>query len=150
MITCQGHALQVISSGTFSILLDAVVADDLKGVTLIEQDTTIGGTAVSAGSFLIIAEASGTTSVDLFVPTGVGATTTTGSVTPFIDLSNLGIDANRLRGIEVIEAATTVGGQSLAKGDILVTLFVDDNVSGSRPSGHQLRYVFHPFRRCRR
>ena len=118
------------SSGTFYLLLDEVVTDDLKGVTLVEQDTTIGGTDVSAGSFLLIQETSATTSIDLFVPTGVGAGTTTGSVTPFIDLSDLGIDANRLRGIELIEAATTVGGQALAAGSLLATLNVDDNVSG--------------------
>ena len=95
------------SSGTFTILLDNIVTDDLKGVTLVEQDTTIGGTDVSAGSFLIIAEASATTSVDLFVPTGVGVGSTSGAVTPLIDISNLGVDANRLRGIELIENATT-------------------------------------------
>jgi hypothetical protein len=123
------------SSGTFYLLLDDIVTDDLKGVTLIEQDTTIGGTDVAAGSFLIIQETSATTSVDLFVPTGVGAGTTTGSVTPLIDLGNLGIEANRLRGIEVIEAATTIGGQSLAAGSILATLNVDDNVSGVASNG---------------
>ncbi len=118
------------STGTFTVLLEDVVADDLKGVTLIEQDTTIGGTDVAAGSFLVIAEASATTSVDLFVATGVGAGSTTGSTTALIDVSDLGIDANRLRGIEVIERATTIGGQALAAGSILATLNVDDNVSG--------------------
>ncbi|MGB5440513.1 MAG: DUF4347 domain-containing protein, partial [Gammaproteobacteria bacterium] len=130
LLVFRPNAFNDFSSGTFTILLDDVVAVDLKGVTLIEQDTNIGGTDVAAGSFLIIAEASGTTSVDLFEPTGVGAGSTAGSVTPFIDLSNLGIDADRLRGIEVIEAATTVGGQALAKGALLATLNVDDNVSG--------------------
>ncbi len=130
LLVFRPTAFNDYSSGTFTILLDDVVADDLKGVTLIEQDTNIGGTDVAAGSFLVIAEASGTTSIDLFEPTGVGSGTTTGSTTPFIDLSNLGIDANRLRGIEVVEAATTVGGQALAEGSLLVTLNVDDNVSG--------------------
>ncbi|WP_323752734.1 VCBS domain-containing protein, partial [Marinobacter sp.] len=129
LLVFRPNAFNDYSAGTFSVLLKGAVDDDLKGVTLIEQDTTIGGTDIAAGSFLLIAETSTTTSIDLFVPTGVGATTT-GTVTPLIDLSDLGIDANRLRGIEVIEAATTIGGQSLAKGDILATLNVDDNVSG--------------------
>ncbi|MFV8570620.1 DUF4347 domain-containing protein, partial [Marinobacter sp. SBS5] len=110
------------SAGTFTVLLDDVDSSDLKGVTLIEQDTTIGGTDIAAGSFLLIASTSVTTSIDLFVPTGVGAGTTTGTTTPLIDISKLGISPDMLRGIEVIEAATTVGGQSLAKGDILATI----------------------------
>ena len=102
------------SNGTFHLLLDDVVSDDLKGVTLVEQDTTVGGTDIKAGSFLIIQESSATTSIDLFEASGVGEGTTSGTTTPLIDLADLGIDANRLRGIELIEQAITIGGQNLA------------------------------------
>ena len=118
------------TDGTFHLLLDGVVADDLKGVTLVEQDTIVGGTTIKAGSFFIIQEASATTSVDMFVATGVGEGTTTGTTTHLIDLSNLGIDADRLRGIELIEREITIGGQTLAEGAILATLNVDDDITG--------------------
>ena len=118
------------TDGTFHLLLDGVVADDLKGVTLVEQDTIVGGTTIKAGSFLIIQESSATTSVDMFVATGVGEDTTSGTTTPLIDLSNLGIDADRLRGIELIEREITIGGQTLAEGAILATLNVDDDITG--------------------
>ncbi len=118
------------SDGTFHLLLEDVVPDDLKGMTFVEQGTTIGGTDVPVGSFLIIQEASATTSIDLFIPDAVGPGTTSGTTTPLIDISTLGIDPNRLRGIELIERETTIGGQTLAAGSILATLNVDDNVSG--------------------
>uniref|UniRef100_UPI003564FEE4 DUF4347 domain-containing protein n=1 Tax=Marinobacter sediminum TaxID=256323 RepID=UPI003564FEE4 len=142
LLVFRPNAFNDYSAGTFSVLLDEVVVDDLKGVTLIEQDTTIGGTDIAAGSFLLISEVSGTTSIDLFVPTGVGATTTTGTVTPLIDLSGLGIDPDMLRGIEVIESATSIGGQSLAKGDILATLRANDGAVGSNGLAVDLNDVF--------
>ncbi|WP_323754632.1 DUF4347 domain-containing protein, partial [Marinobacter sp.] len=135
LLVFRPDTLNDYSAGRFTVLLDDVVSDDLKGVTLIEQNTTIGGTDIAAGSFLLISETSLTKTIDLYVPTGVGAGATTGTTTPLIDLSNLGIEANSLRGIEVIEAATTIGGQSLIKGDVLATLNINDNVSGVGSDG---------------
>ena len=121
------------TSGTFYLLLDDVVTTNLRGITLVEQDTTVGDANLTAGSFLLTRDTLPFEDVYLFDPTGVGAGTTTGTTTTLIDGSALNIDAlpsSELRGLELIERTTSIGGVILDAGTLLFSLRYDDPAVG--------------------
>ena len=122
------------SSGTFHLLLDDVVTTNLRGITLVEQNTTVGDANLTAGSFLLTRDQLPFQDVYLFDPTGVGAGTTAGTTTTLIDGAALNIDTSELRGLELIEQNTSVGGVILDAGTLLFSLRFDDAAVG----GNQL------------
>ncbi|MFB3104570.1 MAG: hypothetical protein ACE1ZA_06535, partial [Pseudomonadales bacterium] len=125
------------SSGTFHLLLDDVVATNLRGITLVEQDTTVGDANLTAGSFLFTRDALPFEDVYLFDPTGVGAGTTSGTTSTLIDGSALNI-SGELRGLELIEQTTSIGGVILDAGTLLFSLRFDDpDVGGNNLSTTQ-------------
>ena len=118
------------TSGTFYLLLNDVVPTNLRGVTLVEQDTTVGDANLTAGSFLLVSEMLPFEDVYLFDPTGVGAGTTTGTTSTLIDGAAINIDSGPIRGLELIEQATSIGGVILDAGTLLFSLRFDDPAVG--------------------
>jgi len=119
------------ASGTFSMLLDDLVPTNLRGISLVEHDTTVGGTPLTAGTFLFVQDTLPDVDIYHFTPTGVGAGTTAGTTVTLIDGSDINIDSGPIRGIELIESPMTVGGMTFQAGSILATLRFDDASVGS-------------------
>ena len=119
------------TSGTFYMLLDDVVGNRFRGVTLVEQDTTVGGTSLSAGDFLFAQETLPSEDIYRYATTGVGAgAKTSGTITTLIDGSDLNI-ATAISNIDLIESTTMVGGKLLEAGSILVNLNANATVAAN-------------------
>ena len=128
----------VYGSGTFYMLLNGIpdTADNpisnLNAISLVEQDTRVGLTDLAAGTF-IFAEQAGVAPNNIyhFTPTVAGKAAADGTTITLVDGADINIGAGKnVRGLELIESATTVGGISLNAGDILVTLSTDDPDAG--------------------
>ena len=120
------------SSGTFTVLLEEFQDPtgwlDLGGLTLVEKDTTVGGTLLPAGSFLLVEGAAASRKeIHLYTPTDVGASTG-GTLTVLIDGVEAGL-GNAFDGIELIEEATIIGQTLLSAGHILVSQDGDASIS---------------------
>ena len=99
-----------------------------------ERDTVVGGSTVQAGTFLFADDAkTGKTDdpvrVYHFTADDVGAGTTTGTTSVFIDGSDIGID-QKIAGIELIETQAYVGQTLLESGSLLLSLEKDDPTVG--------------------
>ena len=116
------------SSGTFFMLIDGsdLGLGDVKGLSLVEWDTLVGDQIVKAGSFLISDQS---TDIHLFEPTSMG-TVTSGSLTQFIDGSDIGI-SYEWYGIHLISVPTHLGDVTLQPGQILGVLKTYDNDVGN-------------------
>jgi len=118
------------SAGTFIMLLDNLDDKEVRAITLVEQDTVVGGSAVQAGTFLFADDAKTGKDADPvrvyhFTADDVGAGTTTGTTSVFIDGPDIGI-GQKIAGIELIETPAYVGGTLLDSGSLLVSLETDD------------------------
>jgi CSLREA domain-containing protein len=124
------------SSGTFQLLLDQSTVTggnnwlNLAGISLVEKDTVVGDTTLRAGSFILVEGAAGSRRViQLFTPTSVGAGTTDGSLAFLLDTTVPAVGmANPIDGLELIETTTTVGGETLAAGTILISEDADASI----------------------
>lgn len=121
------------ASGTFSKVLSglssvtgfmdsASAALDILAVTLVEKDTLIGDEIVHRGDFLYTRTEDGAGANDIYVfrTSGVGDGTTDGARELLIRGSDLGFN-DRINGLEVVEEPITIGGQTLAAGELLIT-----------------------------
>jgi VCBS repeat-containing protein len=133
------------SSGTFYMVLNGVPdplgtpINSLHAISLVEQDTTVGATLLDAGTFLFSEQTGAAPNtpnhIYHFVPTSAGKTAATGTSRILIDGDDINIEnGNNIRGLELIETATSLGGMNFDAGDILVTLSVDDAVVGNAPT----------------
>jgi hypothetical protein len=130
------------TDGTFHMLLDDVpdtlgaTISSLHGISLVEQDVNVGGSLLTAGTF-VFSEQGGVAEEDIyhFTADSVGTGTTTGTSTTLIDGSDIDIQAGMaVRGLELVERNATVGGLAMNQGSILVTLRDDDaSVGRSTP-----------------
>lgn len=123
------------SSGEFYMLLEDLTSGSktLQGISLIEQDVTIGSTALSAGDFIFSQQSDGGVAdedIQLFETINVGSGTTLGTTSTLIEGSELNF-SSPVYGLEVVEEDTRIGGQAFAAGDILVALERDDDDIGS-------------------
>ena len=121
------------SSGTFSVLLrdPGATGKDIWGIALVETNTIIGDATLSAGEFLLTLQgATYERSVWRFTPTGVGAGTTTGTLTELIDGNNLNISQG-LSSVELVQQTTILGDITLQPGQILLTVDTDDSSVGT-------------------
>ncbi|MGI9458184.1 MAG: DUF4347 domain-containing protein, partial [Aeoliella sp.] len=115
------------TDGTFYMLLDDIVPADLRGISLVERATTVGDARLDAGTFILAQETAPSEDIYHFVPSGVGAgPKTSGTLSTLVDGSDINIDTSVVRGVELIESATLVGGQVLPAGSILVSLRDDE------------------------
>ncbi len=118
------------SVGSFALLLDNPAGADLMGITLIEQDTKVGDANLQAGDFLF-SRSGGAEDEDiwLYQTTDVGTGTTSGSASVLIEGTDVNVNIDKVNGIDLVETNTTIGGQTLSAGTILLTS--DANVAGS-------------------
>lgn len=122
----------VYTSGTFTPVLDDLSSllgiDELSSISLVERDTVLDDTTLTAGDFLFtrpgVDEAN-----DIFVfhTVDVGQGTTDGSESLLIEGDDIGIGQN-LVGLELIEQSVEIGGHIFESGQILSTLENDGNV----------------------
>ena len=128
------------SAGRFYMLLNdipdtvGVPITNLNAISLIEQDTVVGSTPLAAGTF-IFSEQGGAAPNNIyhFTATSAGKSPAAGTTITLIDGADIGIGfpGHRVRGLDIAETATTIGGHSLAAGSILVTLDVDNPAVGA-------------------
>ena len=112
------------SAGTFLPLIeDGDLHDEgTVGVSLVEKDTTVGDRFLAKGSFLMAITSQ--RDVMEFDPEDVGPTST-GSFAELIDGPSLSL-GSEIRGLDLAEEETTIGGQVVPAGSILLTLNNDD------------------------
>ena len=121
------------SSGTFYVLLDNPIATDVRSISLVEQNTTVGDTTLQAGDFLLSTDAVGfDTSILLYETTDVGAGTTSGTLQTLL----AGLDANvaltkKINGIELYETDSTIGGHTILAGTLAISLDADSSVGSN-------------------
>ncbi|WP_159084833.1 DUF4347 domain-containing protein [Dongshaea marina] len=119
------------SSGTFTLLLENPVADDLKDFALVEQTTTVAGATLNPGDFLYNSKA--LAGEDIWRGTIAGALSGSTSVTGqqlFIDGTMANIDSG-IRGVELVQQDHSVGGITLKKGELVVSLNAYDDFVGN-------------------
>ena len=121
------------SAGTFTMLLKNPVGAEIRGISLIEQNTTVGDANLQAGDFLFIRSGGAEdSSVWLFETTDVGATSTSGTASVLLEGSDAGININKqIHGVDLVETTTTIGGQTLNAGTILLSINAADNVGNN-------------------
>ncbi len=123
------------SSGTF-----VLVADDLQSIhgaadtwalTLVETDTMVGDTTLTAGSFLVGVEKGGPGDAEDWIEwvtlTGAGAGVTSGASVILVDGVDIG-NSEGIVGLELIESNVSIGGADLVSGQVLVVLEKNETV----------------------
>ncbi|WP_447969413.1 type II secretion system protein [Nitrospira sp. M1] len=127
-------------SGTFIMLFNGggTAPDTISGITLVEQETLVGGQTLEAGTFLF----SRTRNADknkifYYVPADVGLFSD--GISLLIDGSDIGMGGTSgggagVVGLDLIERDLTTGGTALQSGQILVTLDNADNAVGNGTS----------------
>ena len=130
------------SAGSFSYVLTGLSATvDLKSFTLVEQDTTFGDTTLAEGDFLFTQEGGAGNDIYVFHIDDVGNGTTAGTTELLISGSDIGITEN-IDGLELLETNTTVGAETLAAGELLVSVEVLDDDIGTSEITADSRDIF--------
>jgi len=118
--------------GTFIVLIDgsdlSLPSGDVKGVSLVEQATTVGGTNLPQGTFLLHMQ--GIRDILHLTLTSVG-TTTSGSYSVLVEGADIQIESsNYLTGVHLIGSDVGIGDARLQSGQVLVTTNEHDNSFG--------------------
>ncbi len=130
------------SSGSYSMLLDNGVHDastnfDVHAIALVETATTIGGTTLASGTFLV---ANSTPGGDMNVytfdasSTGVGSTVT-GDMQLLLDGAVLGISTNQIQGLQLLSGSAAFDETVLPAGTLLVAVNGSNPVAGVAHDG---------------
>ncbi|WP_454064226.1 hypothetical protein [Candidatus Nitrospira salsa] len=120
------------TAGTFIVLIDgsdlSLPSGDVKGVSLVEQMTTVGGANLSQGTFLLNMQ----NERDILHLTLTSAgTTTSGSYSVLVEGADIQIESsNYLSGVHLIGSDVGIGDARLQSGQILVTTNENDNAFG--------------------
>ncbi|TKB11846.1 cadherin-like domain-containing protein [Desulforhopalus sp. IMCC35007] len=128
--TTQGN----YTSGTFQILFDDLTGtdgSDLRGITLIEKDVTVGGKNLNAGDLLFVQSGGEDDKIVWLYETGdvEPGTGTSGNISVLLDCRDDGIKVNEnFRGIDLVEETITVGGKTLHSGTILLSVDQADTI----------------------
>ena len=130
------------TSGIFTFLIDGSdigsgngATADTNAVSLIEQDVTVGGQALTKGTFIFAAQGfSGGDNKTIFTfeATSLGENSTAGSVGVLLSGNDVSI-SQTIIGVDIVEVATTVGDTTLQQGDILITQSMGDTVGDILP-----------------
>lgn len=114
-----------LSKGQFAMLVqDLPGGSALNGLTLVEQDTTVGGYALDAGDFLYARSGSADDhSIWLYQTGSTGSGATPDGRLEFLDGDAAQVDIQEpIHGIELIERVTVVGGVALEAGSLLLSV----------------------------
>ncbi|MDP1929797.1 MAG: DUF4347 domain-containing protein [Thiobacillus sp.] len=114
------------SSGSFQIVLrnPGGTGNDVRDFALVEAATTVGGTALQKGDFLLLLS-SGSYDKDvwLFRATTTGTATSGAPLVELVNGDTAGLNLGaQLRGIELITQTTSIGGKTLSPGQLLLSL----------------------------
>ena len=134
VLVYRPSTLNDYTSGTYFMLLDDPIDDggvqELRAITLVEQDTIVGGTLLAEGTFLL-AHAGEDSNVYSYTPTTVGSGTTSSDTGRLLlDGSELDIDKT-VFGLELLETDVTIGGSPLFAGTLLMTLDDSNSINTS-------------------
>ena len=122
------------TSGTFQILFDDLTGtdgSDIRGITLIEKDVTVGGKDLNAGDLLFVQSGGDDDKIVWLYETGdvEPETGTSGDISVLLDCRDDGIKVNEnFRGIDLVEETITVGGKTLNSGTILLSVDKADTI----------------------
>ena len=119
------------SDETFEMVLDNVLNPSVGGLTLVEKNTTVGDSDLTAGSFLL--NTGNDNDILYLEPTGAGQGVATGTPVLLISGNDIGMGSgsNDLDGMDLVEDDISPGGTTLTSGQILLTLDLDDSTIGS-------------------
>ncbi|MEM7313229.1 MAG: DUF2341 domain-containing protein, partial [Planctomycetota bacterium] len=115
------------SSGTYFMVLTNPLGTELRGITLAEADTNVGGSMVQTGTFLL-SRSGGSEDDDIWAYRDVG---TGVSVSSLANLAggDFGM-GGQIHGLELIEHDVTIGGTTLESGQIIITWNGDEDLPG--------------------
>ena len=105
------------SSGTFTQVIDVSVVSlpSIAGFSLVEADVAIGDASLRRGDFVILDSTNQIHHYDLIA----------GELNVLVDGNDLGIDGE-VAGVHLVTAETTIGGQVIDAGRLIVSLDMDD------------------------
>ena len=118
------------ASGTYRMLLDdgvhaAAMSYDINALTLVERDTMVGGTLLSAGTFLV-GHSGATDSMNVYAftasGTGIGAATQTSDSRLMLAGAALGNPDSAVRGLHLLTAETAFNDDTLPAGTLLIAV----------------------------
>ncbi|MDP3615411.1 MAG: hypothetical protein Q8R98_26535, partial [Rubrivivax sp.] len=125
------------SSGTWHMLLDDAIRDGATvynphAISLVEADTLVGGTLLSAGT-IVLAHSDpsihNSVYVTSIVGTGVG-TSQTAAKQQLINGSTLGLAGHQIQGLHLLTQSTSFDGTALAAGTLLVAVNGSNTFAG--------------------
>ena len=124
--------------GTFIKLINGQdLGLEIEGITLVEQTTTVGvgggATTLNRGEFLFTDRNNNGTIYRLQPGVLGDAATNTGTISVLVDGADIGINQN-IQGVELVESDVVVGDRTLTSGQLLISLYSDDTVSGTSVS----------------
>lgn len=123
------------TSGSFTILFDDLIGGtEIRGISLIESDVTVGGKDLFKGDLLFL-RSGGSEEHNIYlyetndVAPGSG---TSGTVSLLLDGSDTGVDIReRLTGIDLVEQTVTYGSTTLDSGTILLSVHSSDTIGST-------------------
>jgi VCBS repeat-containing protein/parallel beta-helix repeat protein len=129
------------SSGTFHMVLDNFGTlhggGDTWSIALVEQTVQVGDYTLQAGTFLFSRiGASDHSDIRIFIPTGVGNGTTSGTVLKLVEGSDPGVKIDeKIVGLEIVTRTTTIGGITLNPGTILLSVDKAESIGSNNVAG---------------
>ncbi|MGD8643372.1 MAG: DUF4347 domain-containing protein, partial [Chromatiales bacterium] len=119
------------SSGSFHMLLDGLGGtNEILGLSLVEQDITVGGQFLAEGSVLYsVKNGSENKQVQHVTAIDAGVTTTLDTPTLFLDGTSAGVGVdNEISGIHLVQSDLSIGDTNLTAGQLLMSLVANDTV----------------------
>jgi len=122
------------SAGSFAVVFTnpTGVNNDVRDFALVETPLSIAGTALQAGDFLMsFSSGSHDKDIWLYRPTNVGTDPAGGTLTELVNGASLGVNLgnDKIRGVELVQQDTVIGGKSLSAGQLLISQD-GDNLAG--------------------
>ncbi len=138
------------SSGTFTKLLQgggaggSPILDRINGITLVESPVTVGGISLQPGDFLFSRDngfGANTGDIFQFTPSGVGDSTTDGTVDLFLDANRVSI-FTQVDAIDIAETALQINGTTIDQGSLLLSLDTFDISTGDNTIATNRQDIF--------
>ena len=125
----------------FKLIIGQDLGLEIEGITLVEQTTTVGvgggATTLNPGDFLFTDRNNNGTIYRLQPGVLGDSALNTGTVSVLVDGADIGINQN-IQGVELVESDVTIGDRTLTSGQLLISLYSDDTVSGTAVSNQDI------------